>query len=116
MPIYRPSGDRCKQGIIDEINSEEISVRVYRAEEDTNAVVMFTQPKRDRPKKPRFILDCRPRNAITMRKQTPLPNMEEALGFVAARASWSETDLTDRYHNIRIDSDFEKHTTFVSHM
>ena len=45
IPTNRPSGDRFQQAITDNINSEEISGSVYRAEKDTNAVVMFTQPK-----------------------------------------------------------------------
>ena len=82
IPTYRPSGDRFKQEITDKINSKDISGRVYRAEDDTNAVVMFTQPKRDRPKEARFLLDCRPRNAVTIRNQTPLPNIGEAIQFL----------------------------------
>ena len=85
IPTYRPSGDTFKQEITDKINSEEISGRVYRGVDDTNAVVMFTQPKRDRPKELRFLLDCRPRNAVTIQNDTPLPNIEEAIEFVAAR-------------------------------
>ena len=79
IPTYRPSGDRFKQEITDKINSEDMSGRVYRAEDDTNAVVMFTQPKRDRRKEHRFLLDCRPRNAVTIRNHTPLPNIEDAI-------------------------------------
>ena len=116
IPTYQPSGDRFKLEITDKINSEEISGRVYRAEDDTNVVVMFTQPKRDRHKEPRFLLDCRPRDAVTTRNHTPLPNIEEAIEFVAARPWWSKIDLTDGYHNIRIDPDSEKHTTFLCHM
>ena len=77
---------------------------------------MFTQPKPDKPTEHRFLLDCRPRNAVTIRRHTPLPNMEEAIEFVAARPWWSKIDLTDAYHNIRIDPDSERHTTFLCHM
>ena len=45
IPTYRSSGDRFKQKITDEIHSEEISARVYGAEQNTNVVVMFRQPK-----------------------------------------------------------------------
>ena len=105
-----------KQEITDNINSEEIPVRVYRAQEDTNAVVMCMQPKRDRPKELRFLPDCRPWNAVTIRNHTPLPKIEPAIEFVAARPLWSQIDLTDGYHNIHIDADSEKHTTFLCHM
>ena len=77
---------------------------------------MFSQPKRDRPKEPIFLLDCRPRNALTIRKHTPLPNIAGAIEFVAARPCWSKIDLTDGYHNIPIDQDSEWHTTLICHM
>ena len=116
IPTYQPSGDRFKKGIIDKINGEEIYGTVYRAEEDTNAVVMFSQLKSDGPKEPRFILDCRPRNAVTFRNHTSLPIIEEEIAFVSARPLWSKIDLTNGHHNIRIDPDSEKHTTFLCHM
>ena len=47
IPTYRPSGDRFNQEIINKMNSEEISASVYRDEEDTLSIVMFTQNKRD---------------------------------------------------------------------
>ena len=50
IPTYQPSEDRFKQEITHTINSEEISARVYRPEEDTNAIVMFPELKRDGPK------------------------------------------------------------------
>ena len=40
----------------------------------------------------------------------------EAMEFVAARPLWSKTDLTNGYYNTRIDSDSEKHSTFLCHM
>ena len=46
IPTYRPSGDRFKEEITDKIDSEEISGSVNSAEEDTNAVVIFSQAKR----------------------------------------------------------------------
>ena len=77
---------------------------------------MFTQPKRDTSKEPRFLLDYRLWNAVTIRNHTPLPIIEEAIEFVAARPLWSKIDLTDGYHKIRIEPDSETHTTFLCHM
>ena len=51
-----------------------------------------------------------------MRNHTPLPNIEEAIEFVAARPCYSKIDLTDGYHHIRIDTESKKHTTFLCHM
>ena len=77
---------------------------------------MFTQPRRDRHKEARFLLDCRPRNAAIIRNHTPLPNIDEAIAFVAAWPLWSKIDLIDVYHNIGLDPDSEEKTTFLCHM
>ena len=116
IPTYRPSGDRIKEQITDKINSVQISGRVYRAEGNTNAIVMCTQPKGDRPKQPRCLPECRPRKTVTIRNHTSLPNIEEVIEFVAARPLRNQIDLSDRNLNIRIDTDSEKHTTFLCHM
>ena len=116
IPTYRPSGDRFILEITERINSEEISASVYRAEHHTNAVVMFTQPKRDRPKEHRSLLDCRPQNAVIIRYHTALLNIEEAIGFVAVRPWWSTIHLTDSYHNIGIHTKSQKYTTVLCHM
>ena len=75
-----------KQQITDKINVEETSGIVYRAEEDTNAVVIITQPKRDRLRQPRFLLDYSPRNVVTIGNDTLLPNIAQGIKFVAARS------------------------------
>ena len=95
----------------DKINSEEISARVSTAGEDTDAVVMFTQPNRDRPKEHKFLPDHRQSNAITIQTHIPLPNSEDPIDFITARLLCSNIDLTDGNYNIRIDAVSEKHTT-----
>ena len=116
ISTYQPSGDRFKQEITDKIHSVEVSGRAYSGEEDTIAVVTVTLPKRDRPNEPRFLLDCRPRHAVTIRNHTLQPNTEEATEFVAARPQWSKIDITDGYYNIQIEPDSEKHSTILCYM
>ena len=77
---------------------------------------MFPISKRDRFREPRFLLDCRLRNDVTIQNHTSQPTLAEAIEFVAARPLWSKIDLTDGYHNMRIDPDSEKYTTFLWHM
>jgi len=36
--------------------------------------------------------------------------------LVAARKYWSMIDLADGYHNIRIEVDWEQHSTFLTYM
>ena len=95
LPTYRASGDRFKEEIRDRINSGEISRRVYRAEEDTDAGVMFTQPTRDRPEEHKFLLDWPLQNTVTIRNYTPLPNIGDGIDSLALRPLCSKIDLTD---------------------
>ena len=82
---YWPSGDRLKHELTANIHREEISHRVYEPEEDTTALVMSLQPKRDSTKEHRFLLDCRPQNPVTIQNDMPLSNIEQGIEFVAAR-------------------------------
>ena len=56
------------------------------------------------------------RNAVTIRNHTALPDIEEAIEFVASRPLWSQIHLTDVYYNIRIDPDSEIQNTFLCHI
>ena len=105
IPTYRPSGDRLKQEITNKLNCKEISGRADITEDDNNAVGMFTEPNLDSRKEPWLLLDYRPRNAVTISNHTSVPNIEKGIGFVVDRPLWCKIDLTDRYHNIRLDSD-----------
>jgi len=58
---------------------EEASGRIYHAEHDTNAVVLFVQAKRDYPTKPRRILDAWNRNKAVDLNHIPLPSIEELM-------------------------------------
>jgi len=102
--------------LTEQLNEEEASGRIYRAEHDTNAVVLFIQAKRDDPTKPRRLLDARDRNDAVDPNHTPLPSIEELMELVAVRKYWSKIDLADGYHNIRIKEDLEQHSTLLTHM
>jgi len=86
-----------------QLTEEEASGRIYRAEHDTNAVVLFVQAKRDDPTKPQCILHTKDRNEAVDPNYTPLPSIKELMELVAARKYWSKIDLADGYHNITIE-------------
>jgi len=116
LPKWRPSPSKFYAELTKQLNEQEASGRIYRAEHDTNAVVLFVQAKQDDPTKPRRLLDARDRNDAVDPNHTPLPSIEELMELVAARKYWSKIDLADVYHNIRIEEDSEKHSTFLTHM
>jgi len=102
VPKWRPSPSKFYADLTRQLNEEEASGQIYRAEHDTKAVVLFVQAKRDGPTKPRRILDTRDQNKEVDSTHTPLPRIEELMELVAAQKHWSKIDLADEYHNIRI--------------
>jgi len=116
VPKWRPSPWKFYGELTTEVIEEEASGRIYRAEHDTNVVVLFVQAKQDDPNKPRCILDARDQNEAVDPNHTPLPSIEELIELVAARKYWSKIDLAEGYHNIRIAEDSEQHSTFLTHM
>jgi len=116
VPKWRPSPSKFYAELTRQLTEEEALGRIYRAEHDTNAVVLFVQAKRDNPTKPRRILDAKDRNEAVDPNHTPLPSIEELMELVATRKYWSKIDFADGYHNIRIDEYSETHSTFLIHM
>jgi len=116
VPKWRPSPSKFDAELTRQLTEEEASGRIYSAEYDTNAVVLFMQAKRDDPTKPRRFLNTRDRNEAVVHNHTPLPSIEELIELVAARKYWAKIDLADGYHNIRIEEDSEQHSTFHTHM
>jgi len=115
-PKWRPSPSKFYAELTRQLTEEEALGRIYSAEHDTNAVVLFVQAKRDNPTKTRHILDARDWNEAVDPNHTPLPSIEELMELIAARKYWSKIDLADGYHNIRIKEDSEQHSTFLTHM
>ena len=60
-----------------QLTEKEASGRIYRAEHDTNAVVLFVPAKHDDSSKPRRILDARDRNDMVDANHTPLSSITE---------------------------------------
>jgi len=85
VPKWRPSPSKFYAKLTKQLNEEEASGPNYRAEHDTNAVVLFVQAKRDDPTKPRRFLDARDRNDRVDLNHTPLPSIEELIELVPAR-------------------------------
>jgi len=59
VPKWRTSPSKFYAELTKQLNDEEASGPIYRAEHDTNAVVLFVQAKQDDSTKPRCLLDAR---------------------------------------------------------
>jgi len=116
VPKWRPSPSKYYAKLTRQLTEEEPSSHIYRAEHDTNTVVLFVQAKWDDPTNSRRILDARDRNEAIDPNHTPLPSIDEFMDLVAARMYWSKIDLADGYYNIRIEEDSKQHSTFLTHM
>jgi len=100
--------------ITQKINKELATGRM-RASKLDNCIWMFTIPKADK-KEPRFLIDCIPRNKVTIKDLTPLPNVKGIINWVAVRKFRSKLDLTDGYYNIRVHPNSVKHNTILTYM
>jgi len=116
VPKWPPSPSIFYAELTKQLNEEEASGRIYRAEHDINAIVLFVQPKGDDPTEPRRLLDTRDRNDVVDPNHTPLPSIKKLMELVAARKHGSKLDLAGGYHNIRIEEDSEQHSTLLTHM
>jgi len=92
VPKCRPSHSRFCPERTRKLTKEEASGRIYRAEHDTNIVVLFIQAKRDDPTKPLHILDARDRKEVVEPNHTPLPSIEELMKLVPGQKCWSKID------------------------
>ena len=112
-PVRYYSHDRFRDQVSEKINRETKTGRMYPAPNTSNVVNSFSKPKKDG--RIRFLLDCVPRNKVTIKDKTPLPNMDQLIEWIANKKFWSKLDLVDGYHNIRMDPDSEQYTTFLTH-
>jgi len=80
VPKWRPSPSKFYTELTRKLIEEMASCRIYRAEHDTNAAVLFVQAKRDDPTKPR----CFWTPGIEMKGLTPTTHPYQAL-----KNSWS---------------------------
>jgi len=114
MPKWKHNNKMSEYYITQKINKELATGRM-RISTSHNCMWMFTIPKADK-KEPRFLIDCIPRNKVTIKDLTPLPNVKEIINWVAARKFRSKLDLTDGYHNIRVHPNSVKHNTILTHI
>ena len=74
---WKQSYNRFLPEFTEKINSEIISGRIV-PNESTQYITMFTKAKADKPE-PRFLLDCVPRNKVTIKDKTPRPNISQII-------------------------------------
>jgi len=75
VPKLGPSHSKFNAELTRQLTEEEASGRIYRAEHDNNAVVLFIQAKGYDPTKARRILGARDRNEAVDPNHTPLPSI-----------------------------------------
>ncbi len=97
----------------EKIDKELKTGRVYPAQ-DSSACSIFMVQKFDKPKEARFLHDLVDRNANTRKDHTPIPDISSIINTVARHPFRSKIDLTDGYHNVRIQPEDEKYTSFYT--
>ena len=70
--------------------------------------------KYDKPNEARFLFDLVDRNKITQKDNTPIPDITSIINQIARHPFRSKIDLTDGYHNVRIEPESEKYASFYT--
>ena len=94
----------------DKINAELETVRIYPAQ-DSAACSMFMIKIHDKQNEARFLHDLVDHNANTRKNNTPIPDIPSIMNTVARHPYRSKIDLTDGYHNVRIEPESEEFTS-----
>ena len=97
----------------DKINAELETGRLYPAQ-DSEACSMFMIKKHDKQNVARFLHDLVDRNANTRKDNTPIPDIPSIINTVAQHSYRSNIDLTNGYHNVRIEPESEEFTSFYT--
>ena len=87
--------------------------RIYPAQ-DSAACSMFMIKKHDKQNEARFLHDLVNCNANIQKDNTLIPDIPSIINTVARHPHRSKIDLTDGYHNVRIEPVSEKFTTFYT--
>ena len=108
----RPT-ERFLPQLREKIDQELASGRIYPTQ-DSSACSMFMIQKHDKKDQARFLHDLVDRNTNTRKNNTPIPDIPSIINTVARHPYRSKIDLTDGYHNVRINPDDEKYTAFYT--
>jgi len=99
--------------LLEKLKQEQKSGRVYKPNPpDTSCSAIFMIPKIDKPDEARFLHDLVARNDNTYDDPPNIADQSNIINAVASAKFRSKIDLSDRYHNLRIIPEHEKHTTF----
>ena len=97
----------------DKINAELRTGRIYPAQ-DSSASSIFMIKKDDKQNEARFLHDLVDRNANTRKANTPILDILSIINTVARHPYRSKIDLTDGYHDVRIEPESEEFTLFYT--
>ena len=97
----------------DKINAELETGRIYPAQ-DSAACSMFMIKKHNKQNEARFLHNLVDRNANTRKDNTPIPDIPSIINTVARHPCRSMIDLTDGYHNVRIELESETFMSFYT--
>jgi len=99
--------------LFEKLRQEQKSGRVYKPDPpDQSCSAIFMIPKIDKPDEARFLHDLVAWNDNTDDDPLNIPDQSNIINAVANAKFRSKIDLSDRYHNLRIIPEHEKHTAF----
>ena len=105
-----PNYNRALEELGDKIHKELKSGRIKNSKA-TSTIPIFIKWKENG--KPRFLLNCIPRNLVTEKDNSKLPDMDTIIEWITNMGWVIKIDLADGYHNIRLIVEDEIHTAFT---
>ena len=106
IPNYNRALDELGDKIFKELKSRRI-----KTSKAISTIPIFIKWKENG--KPRFLLNCIPRNIVTEKDNGLLPSIDDILDWITNMPSIITIDLADGYHNIRVIIKDEVHTVFT---
>src|SRR5215217_5239225 len=97
----------------EKLEAESPTGRCYKSDNPSCCQMMVIAKTSD-PTKARFIHDLPNRNNHAVLDLTPMPDQDAIRNAVARAKFRSKIDLSDAYHQIRINPEYEKHAGFGS--
>ena len=97
----------------DKINAELETGRIYPVQ-DSAACSMLMIKKHDKQYEARFLHGLVDRNANTRKDNTPIPDIPSIINTVPRHPYRLKIDLTDGYHNVRIEPESEEFRSFYT--
>lgn len=105
-----------KEQITNRIRQAAATRRIYSADYDIHALVMFIQLKPDKLEELSFLIQCRKGKKNVQPNYILLQNIDAVIELNVSKPVLSTIAMSDGYYHMGINSDCEQYTILLCHM